>query len=88
MTAEPNTNDLATAALRYAADGYEIFPANPNNKAPLTVNGMKDATSDVTTNPAMVERPPNSTHRLSDTRRRHRARRRPTARRRHDMGRT
>jgi hypothetical protein len=48
MTAEPNTNDLATAALRYAADGYEIFPANPNNKAPLTVNGMKDATSDVT----------------------------------------
>jgi hypothetical protein len=45
MTAEPNTNDLATAALRYAADGLQVFPANPNTKAPLTVNGMKDATT-------------------------------------------
>jgi replicative DNA helicase len=46
MTLDPNVNDLATAALRYAADGLQVFPANPNTKAPLTVNGMKDATDD------------------------------------------
>jgi hypothetical protein len=33
-------------ARNYAANGYEIFPAN-RDKTPLTPNGMKDATSDI-----------------------------------------
>lgn len=33
-------------ALRYAAIGLEVFPANPRTKAPLAEHGMNDATSD------------------------------------------
>ena len=38
-------------ALDYVAQGYEVFPADPSpidkrGKAPLTTNGMKDASSD------------------------------------------
>ena len=48
MTPNPlPATDLATAAADYGAQGIEIFPANPRTKAPLTTNGMKDATSDL-----------------------------------------
>lgn len=40
---------LADHALRYAADGLEIFPARPDTKAPYTAHGMKDATTDAPT---------------------------------------
>lgn len=40
----PNPNTLIHAHT-YADNGYEIFPANPRTKTPLTPNGMKDATT-------------------------------------------
>lgn len=47
MTAVPDTISQLDAALHYASRGWEVFPANPNSKAPLTDNGMKDATADL-----------------------------------------
>jgi hypothetical protein len=38
--------NLIDHALRYAAAGFEVFPVSPADKAPLTTNGMKDATCD------------------------------------------
>ena len=38
--------NLIDHALRYAANGFEVFPVSPADKAPLTTNGMKDATTD------------------------------------------
>ena len=49
-------SDLATAALRYAAAGWPVFPCRPDGtpepewKAPLTAHGFRDAT----TNPAVI----------------------------------
>jgi len=37
---------LADHALDYVADGWLIFPVNPNTKAPLVDGGMKAATAD------------------------------------------
>lgn len=34
-------------AVKYAMDGWAVFPLRPNTKVPLTQNGFKDATHDV-----------------------------------------
>lgn len=46
MTSETSRPTQREAALHYAGRGWEVFPANPRTKAPLTENGMKDATTD------------------------------------------
>lgn len=33
-------------AIEYACNGFPVFPVNPHNKAPLTTNGFKDASTD------------------------------------------
>jgi hypothetical protein len=45
VTADP-APELLDWALTYSRRGMELFPVNPNTKAPLTENGFKDATSD------------------------------------------
>jgi hypothetical protein len=40
-------NALLEAALRYAAQGWAIFPLKPRDKVPSTAHGLKDATTDV-----------------------------------------
>ena len=45
------SNDLLTAALRYAELGYRVFPCAPGAKHPITQHGFKDATTD----PAQIE---------------------------------
>lgn len=44
---EPARPTQREAATHYARRGFEVFPANPRTKAPLTDNGMKDATTDL-----------------------------------------
>lgn len=39
-------NPCLTAALGYAAHGYEVFPTAVETKAPLTPHGVKDASTD------------------------------------------
>lgn len=39
-------NSLKDWALRYADIGFSVFPLKPRGKAPATVNGFKDATTD------------------------------------------
>jgi len=39
-------NDFLTWALYYAGLGYKVFPCVPNDKRPLTPNGLLDATTD------------------------------------------
>lgn len=41
-----NELTLIDAALRYASDGWHVFPLQPRGKAPLTPHGFKDATRD------------------------------------------
>ena len=38
------------AALKYAADGWPVFPCKPGSKEPATLHGFKDATTD----PALI----------------------------------
>lgn len=40
------TNPLLEAALRYASQGYHVFPCLPKSKAPATSDGFKSATID------------------------------------------
>lgn len=40
-------NLLLNAAISYAGLGYTVLPIKPNDKAPLTTHGLKDATTDV-----------------------------------------
>jgi hypothetical protein len=51
MTAAPNTwpTTMGDWALHYARAGFDIFPVSPKDKAPLTENGFKDATTDPAT---------------------------------------
>ena len=42
--AEPES--MLAAALNYAARGWRVFPCQPKSKAPLTVHGVKDASTD------------------------------------------
>jgi hypothetical protein len=39
--------DLGAAALRYAEAGIRVFPVKPKGKAPLTLNGLHDASADL-----------------------------------------
>ncbi len=57
---------LPDHALLYAMNGYEVFPVNPKTKAPLTPNGMKDATTGQATVMAWWTRWPHASigHRL------------------------
>ncbi|MGW0245101.1 bifunctional DNA primase/polymerase [Nocardia goodfellowii] len=41
-------HEFASAALKYAAQGIELFPLKPRTKIPLTEHGMKDATANQT----------------------------------------
>ena len=43
------TTDLAEMALRYARQGWPIFPVKPHDKQPLTFDGFKSATTDEAT---------------------------------------
>ena len=43
-----NYSELHKAARRHAENGLFIFPCIPGGKAPLTENGFKDATADLT----------------------------------------
>ena len=38
---------MKMAALEYAEKGIPVFPLVPNEKTPLTKNGFKDATTDL-----------------------------------------
>ena len=47
----PKNNELLTAALKYADQGWKVFPCGPKSKIPLISkakggNGVRDATSD------------------------------------------
>lgn len=46
MPADDEEYTLADWAVAYALRGWEVFPVDPETKAPLTVHGMKDATVD------------------------------------------
>jgi hypothetical protein len=46
------TDDILAQALAYAASGWLVFPCKPDQKAPDTAHGFKDAT----TNPAVIGR--------------------------------
>jgi Bifunctional DNA primase/polymerase, N-terminal len=43
---QPNLPSELEAALEYARDGIPVFPCNPLDKKPLTINGFKNATVD------------------------------------------
>ena len=40
------SNELLEAALKYAAEGYHVFPCLPGEKKPATPRGFHDATRD------------------------------------------
>ena len=42
----PHENQMLSAALRYAAGGWPVFPCAPRGKVPITSHGCKDATLD------------------------------------------
>lgn len=39
-------NEMHTAALKLAANGWKVFPCKENSKAPATEHGFEDATTD------------------------------------------
>lgn len=43
---DKNKNEMLEAALKYAGQGWAVFPLKPRGKAPVTTNGVKDATTD------------------------------------------
>ena len=42
----PNGGRFLDAAVRYAIEGWPIFPLKPRKKTPMSLNGVKDATTD------------------------------------------
>lgn len=46
MSVIEDTGTLIEHAVAYALQGLEVFPCRPDNKAPLTAHGWKDATAD------------------------------------------
>lgn len=49
MSAAPAISRLAVAALRYAQQGWFVFPLKPREKQPLSQRGFQDATTDAKT---------------------------------------
>src|SRR5262245_6860495 len=58
--AQSNVPTVFEAALDYARCGIPVFPCNPIDKRPLTVNGFKDATRDETQILAWWQQYPNA----------------------------
>ena len=54
------SDDIVSAALRYAEQGLPVFPCKPEDKAPLTKHGFKDATTDADTIRRWWKRRPNA----------------------------
>ena len=46
-TERQDENTLFKAALSLAGNGYLVFPVKPNDKRPLTLNGLNDASNHI-----------------------------------------
>jgi replicative DNA helicase len=47
MTDPIDSLPIVERAIRYAKNGFEVFPVSPVDKAPFVTNGFKDATNDL-----------------------------------------
>ena len=44
---QANNDSIFSHAIKYAKQGYEVFPLVPGQKIPATKNGCNDATTDI-----------------------------------------